>query len=82
MPIPDIFPHELRARVPPLDSQEGIPDPMVHVKFFTGEWIWYVTEGSPDDVMILYFSDSSEDPARSGENSHCLNCGRVLILAF
>jgi len=49
MPITDIFPHELRATVPPLHSQEGIPDPMVHVKFFTGEWIWYVTEGSPDD---------------------------------
>ena len=49
MPITDIFPHELRATVPPLHSQEGIPDPVVHVKFFSSEWIWYVTEGYPDD---------------------------------
>jgi len=45
MPIPDIFPHELHAIVPPLHSQEGIPDPIVYVRFFTSEWIWYVTEG-------------------------------------
>ena len=49
MPIPDIFPHELRATVPPLDSQEGISDPIVYIRFFASEWVWYVTEGSPDD---------------------------------
>ena len=49
MPITDIFPHELRRTVPPLHSQEGIPDPIVHVRFFASEWVWYVTEGSPDD---------------------------------
>src|ERR1051326_3302222 len=32
MPIPDIFPQELRRTVPPLHSQEGTPDPVVYVK--------------------------------------------------
>src|SRR5438128_427363 len=31
-------------------------------------------------MMILYFSDSSKDPARSGENFHSLNCMPLLIL--
>ena len=48
---------ELRAKLPPLYSQEGEPEPMVHAKFFmpgTG-WTWYVTEGSEQVDDFLFF---------------------------
>jgi len=48
---------ELRARLPPLYSQEAEAEPMVYAKFFmpgTG-WTWYVTEGSPQDEEFLFF---------------------------
>ena len=48
---------ELRARLPPLYSQEAEPEPVVHAKFFlpgTG-WTWYVTEGSEQDGDFLFF---------------------------
>jgi hypothetical protein len=37
---------ELRTRLPRLYSQEKVPDPIVHAKFFTPDsnWTWYVTE--------------------------------------
>jgi hypothetical protein len=47
----------LRARLPPLYSQEGEAEPTVYAKFFlpgTG-WTWYVTEGSPQDEDFLFF---------------------------
>ena len=84
MPITDIFPHELRATVPPLHSQEGIPDPMVHVKFFTGEWIWYVTEGSPDDdADFMFFGFVKGNCEEWGEFSlselrACADFGRLI----
>jgi len=46
---------ELRARLPPLYSQEAEAEPMVYAKFFmpgTG-WTWYVTEGSPQEEDFL-----------------------------
>jgi hypothetical protein len=48
---------ELRARLPPLYSQEAEADPIVYAKFFlpgTG-WTWYVTEGSPRGDDFLFF---------------------------
>src|SRR5438552_8510077 len=73
MPVMDIFPSEVRKTVPPLHSQEGIDDPIVHLKFFMySGWTWYVTEGSPEDNDFI-FSDSSLDWKRSGETSHSLN---------
>ena len=48
---------ELRAKLPPLYSQEAEQEPMVHAKFFlpgTG-WTWYVTEGEPKDSDFLFF---------------------------
>src|SRR5882762_10518597 len=48
---------ELRARLPPLYSQEAEDDPTVYAKFFlpgTG-WTWYVTEGSPQEQEFLFF---------------------------
>ena len=48
---------ELRARLPPLYSQEAEAEPTVYAKFFmpgTG-WTWYVTEGSPREEDFLFF---------------------------
>jgi len=48
---------ELRARLPPLYSQEAEGDPMVYAKFFmpgTG-WTWYVTEGSGEGEEFRFF---------------------------
>src|SRR6266404_6739221 len=48
---------ELRARLPPLYSQEAETEPTVYAKFFlpgTG-WTWYVTEGSPEGEEFLFF---------------------------
>jgi hypothetical protein len=48
---------ELRARLPPLYSQEAESEPVVYAKFFlagTG-WTWYVTEGSEEDGDFLFF---------------------------
>jgi len=56
MPVMDIFPSALRKTVPPLNAQEGIGDPIVHLKFFTySGWTWYVTEGSPEDDDFIFF---------------------------
>ena len=48
---------ELRQRLPPLYSQEGVKDPTVHAKFFTPDsnWTWYVTEGRPEADDFLFF---------------------------
>ena len=48
---------ELRAKLPPLYSQEAEADPVVYAKFFlpgTG-WTWYVTEGSEQEGDFLFF---------------------------
>ena len=57
MPTIDIFPNEVRNIVPPLNSQEGVTDPIVHVKFFSPDsnWRWYVTEGSPEGDDFIFF---------------------------
>ena len=56
-PIIDLFPRELRNALPPLDSQEGVSDPIVYARFQSRDtnWIWYVTEGSPQDEDFLFF---------------------------
>jgi hypothetical protein len=57
MPLMDMFPSELRHNVPPLESQEGITDPIVYLKFFCPDspWVWYVTEGSPEEDDFIFF---------------------------
>jgi Protein of unknown function (DUF2958) len=56
-PIIDLVPRELRNALPPLDSQEGVSDPIVYARFQSRDtnWIWYVTEGSPQDDDFLFF---------------------------
>ena len=57
MPVIDLLSIALRKDLPPLNSQEGISDPIVHAKFLSrdSEWVWYVTEGSPQDDDFLFF---------------------------
>ena len=57
MSVTEIFPNELRKTLPPLNSQEGVRDPIVHLKSRTTDssWIWYVTEGSPEDDDFIFF---------------------------
>ena len=45
------------ASLPPLYSQEKVPDPVVHCKFFTPDsnWTWYVTEGEADEDDFRFF---------------------------
>ena len=52
-----MFSDELLPKLPPLGSQEGLSDPVVHMKFFTrdADWAWYVTEGSPTDDDFMFF---------------------------
>ena len=52
-----LFPPEVRAAVPPLYSQEGASDPIVHLKFFTPDssWTWFVTEASAEGDDVLFF---------------------------
>lgn len=52
-----LLPDELRARLPPLYSQEAEPDPWIYCKLFlpgTG-WTWYVMEGEPQSNDYLLF---------------------------
>ena len=48
---------ELRARLPPLYSQEAKAEPIVYAKFFLPgtNWTWYVTEGSEREGDFLFF---------------------------
>jgi Protein of unknown function (DUF2958) len=48
---------ELRAQLPALYAQEGVEDPIVHIKYFTPDsgWAWYVTEGQPEEDDFLFF---------------------------
>ena len=36
MPAIDLLPSELRRALPPLNSQQGISDPIVYAKFVSG----------------------------------------------
>lgn len=52
-----LLPDELRARLPPIYSQEAEPEPWIYCKLFlpgTG-WTWYVMEGSPQAEDFLLF---------------------------
>jgi hypothetical protein len=48
---------ELRARLPPLYSQEKSKDPTVQVKFFCpwNNWTWFATEGEQDEDDFRFF---------------------------
>jgi hypothetical protein len=49
---------EIRAKLPPLGSQESLGGKaIVHVKFFApwAGWTWYATEGSQEGDDFLFF---------------------------
>jgi hypothetical protein len=48
---------EVRAKLPPLYSQENVADPVAQVKFFTPDagWTWFATEGGQDGDQFLFF---------------------------
>jgi len=53
----ELLTEELRQNLPALYAQEGNPDPVVHLKFFTPDssWTWYATEGSPEGDDFIFF---------------------------
>jgi len=53
----ELLPEEVRKSLPPLYAQEGVPDHIVHVKFFTPDanWTWYATEGSAEEDDFIFF---------------------------
>jgi hypothetical protein len=62
MPLLD---DELRARLPPLYSQEAEMDPVVQARFFLPgtRWTWWVIEGElrGDDFLFYGFVNGMED---------------------
>lgn len=48
---------ELREKLPKLYEQEGIEDPIVHIKFFfpAADWTWFVTEGQAEGNDFTFF---------------------------
>ena len=52
-----LLPDELRTALPPLYSQENVSDPVVHIKFFTGDagWTWYATKGGTEGDDFIFF---------------------------
>jgi hypothetical protein len=56
MLVTEICLDQLRLLVPPLHSQEGVDDPVVHLKFLSKSGlIWYATEGSTEDDDFVFF---------------------------
>lgn len=45
---------ELRAQLPDLYAQDGNPDAIAYVKFFTpdGNWTWYASEFDGEDTFF------------------------------
>ena len=52
----------LRASLPPLNGQEGAPDPIVYVRFFTPDsrWTWLATEFDPEEGRFFGLVDGFE----------------------
>jgi hypothetical protein len=51
------FPDEVREQLPALYSQDGNPDAIVYVKFFTPwtRWSWFATEGEQQGDDFIFF---------------------------
>ena len=51
------FPDDVKAQLPKLYSQEGVKDPIVHVKFFApfNQWTWFATEGEQQGDDFIFF---------------------------
>lgn len=53
----ELLPPDLREKLPKLYTQEGIEDPIVHIKFFfpAADWTWFVTEGEAEGDDFTFF---------------------------
>ena len=53
----ELLPDDLKARLPPLHSQEAEGDPLVYARFYLPgtEVAWYVIEGQPEGDEFLFF---------------------------
>ena len=53
----ELLPTDLREKLPKLYAQEGIEDPIVHLKFFfpAADWTWFVTEGQAEGDDFTFF---------------------------
>src|SRR5262245_46104044 len=53
----ELLPDDLRARLPPLLSQEAADEPTVYARYFLpgSRWAWYVLEGEPEEGDFLFF---------------------------
>ena len=53
---------ELEKKLPPLYANEGVDNPVVHVKFFTpySDWTWYATEYDPEERLFFGLVDGFE----------------------
>lgn len=54
---------EIKAKLPPLYSQEQVKDPMVWVKFFhaMSNWTWYAVEFDPEQGLFFGLVCGLED---------------------
>ena len=52
------------SKIPALYAQDGVKDPMVHIKFFSpfGAWTWLLTEYSPEEDRAFGFCYNGNDP--------------------
>lgn len=53
----ELLPAELRESLPELYKQEGVSDPVVHIKFFfpAADWTWFATEGQAEGDDFTFF---------------------------
>ena len=53
----EFLPDDLKAKMPPLYSQEEAKDPMVYAKWFTpwSGWTWFATEGEQQGEDFICF---------------------------
>lgn len=53
----ELLPQDLRESLPKFYAQEGVDDPVVHVKFFfpAADWTWFATEGEPEGDDFIFF---------------------------
>jgi hypothetical protein len=53
----ELLPEELKSRLPPIHSQDGEIEPMVHARFsLCGKpLVWYAIEGQPEGEDYVFF---------------------------
>jgi hypothetical protein len=54
---------EIEKRLPPLDANETVEDPIIQVKFFTPwtNWTWYGLEYDPEQRLFFGYVEGLEN---------------------